>query len=62
MRTPKATRSLVFFCVALIGQSVAEIDDEERMGFPQAKPHSGSKHRVLTSSSGKKNEVKAKTF
>ena len=60
MRTSKATRLLAIFCVALISQSVAEIDDEEHMSFPQANLQSGYIHRVLVSSSGKKIEVKAK--
>ena len=63
MRTPKSTRSLAVFCFALvISQSFAEIDDEGRIGFQQAKPDSGSNHRVLISSSGKKSEVKVKDF
>ena len=63
MRTPTATRPLAFIFVALVTQSVAEINDEGRRGFPQAKPDSGSNHRVLTSSSsGKKIEVKVKAF
>ena len=62
MRTPKATRPLAFIFIVLVSQSVAKIDDGGRRGFPQAKPHSGSNHRVLTSSSGTKSKVKVKAF
>ena len=62
MRSPKATRPLAFIFVALVSQSAAKIVDEGRRGFPQAKPQSGSNHRVLTSSSGTKSEVKVKAF
>ena len=62
MRIPKATRSLAFFCVARVSQSVAEIDDEGRVDFAQAKPRSGFNRRILISSSGKKSEVKVTVF
>ena len=62
MTIPKATQSLAFFCVALVSQSVAEIDDEGRVDFAQAKPRSGFNRRILISCSGKKSEVKVTVF
>ena len=40
--------------IALVGLSVAEMDDEGRMSVLRANPGSRSAHRMLASSSGRK--------
>ena len=46
--------ALVSLFTALVGLSVAEMDDEGRMFFLRANPGSRPAHRMLASSSGRK--------